>query len=164
MSQETTIQDGLVARFPFLKDHIRVARVRRIFADAPAENFGQVFEFAIKDMGFSILCAITGLDLGASFGAIYHLARTDGVILSLSTSVPREKPVLRTVTGHFPAAEAYERELIDLLGIQVQGLGEGNRYPLPDDWPAGQYPLRKDWKPETSSKQTPVPGEVKSNG
>ena len=46
----------------------------------------------------------------------------------------------------FPAAEIYERELIDLLGAKVAGLPEGKRYPLPDDWPAGEYPLRKDWK------------------
>ena len=61
--------------------------------------------------------------------------------------VPKDEPVLQTVTGYFPAAELYEREMVDLLGMQVQGLPPGTRYPLPDGWPAGQYPLRKDWKP-----------------
>jgi Ni,Fe-hydrogenase III component G len=32
-----------------------------------------------------------------------------------------------------------------MLGVNVEGLPEGKRYPLPDDWPDGQYPLRKDW-------------------
>ena len=39
---------------------------------------------------------------------------------------------------------------MDLLGFQVQGLTEGSRYPLPDVWPAGQYPLRKDWSAEAN--------------
>jgi membrane-bound hydrogenase subunit beta len=50
------------------------------------------------------------------------------------------------VTGMFPAADCYERELVDLLGFEVQGLPPGNRYPLPDGWPDGQHPLLKDWK------------------
>ncbi len=56
--------------------------------------------------------------------------------------------MLKTITDYFSSAEIYERELVDLLGVRVEGLKEGKRYPLPDDWPAGQYPLRKDWKVE----------------
>jgi Ni,Fe-hydrogenase III component G len=47
----------------------------------------------------------------------------------------------------FVGAEIYERELVDLLGVKVEGLPSGNRYPLMDDWPKDQFPLRKDWKP-----------------
>ena len=88
---------------------------------------------------------ITGLDLGERLGLIYHLARESGVTLNLETSVPKENPVVRSVIEAFPAAECYERELVDLLGFQVEGLPVGSRYPLPDSWPVGQYPLRKDW-------------------
>jgi membrane-bound hydrogenase subunit beta len=35
---------------------------------------------------------------------------------------------------------------MDLLGIQVEGIPPGRHYPLPEGWPEGQYPLRKDWK------------------
>ena len=100
-------------------------------------------------MQFTILCAMTGLDLGATLGVIYHLARPSGVVLNLATALPKDKPVLQSVTARFPAAAAYERELVDLLGFQVQGLPEGPRYPLPDNWPAGQHPLRKDWTAES---------------
>jgi len=34
------------------------------------------------------------------------------------------------------------------LGVRIQGVADGNRYPLPDGWPEGQYPLRKDWTQE----------------
>ena len=45
--------------------------------------------------------------------------------------------------------------------MQVQGLPPGNRYPLPDDWPQGQYPLRKDWNVSMLEGCKP-PGEMKN--
>ena len=162
MSEEQSIQTELTAKFPFLKELVRVQRARRVWADVPREHVYEVFDFAVKGMNFPILCAITGIDQGATFGAIYHLARESGVVLSLVTAVPREKPVLQTVTAYFPAADAYERELIDLFGMQVEGLPEGNRYPLPDNWPAGEYPLRKDWKPAAAQQSAPPKSEVKN--
>ena len=149
MSEEQAIQADLTARFPFLQDHVRVQRDRRVFADVSADRLAEVFDHAVKAMRFSMLCAITGLDLGEDLGLIYHLARESGIVLNLCTRVPKTNPVVQTVTPYFPAAEAYEREVVDLLGFQVQGLPPGARYPLPNNWPAGQYPLRKDWKPES---------------
>ena len=45
-----------------------------------------------------------------------------------------------------------ERELMDLLGAKVEGLPAGKRYPLSDDWPTDEYPLRKDWKKKEGVK------------
>ena len=149
LQQEEKIRLTLIAKFPFLQDAIRVTRSRRLFAKVTAEQFPAVFDYAIKEGGFIILCTITGLDLGNQLGAIYHLAQENGIMLNLETAVPKENPRLSSVRDRFPAADAYERELIDLLGFQISGLPEGNRYPLPDDWPAGQYPLRKDWQSKT---------------
>jgi membrane-bound hydrogenase subunit beta len=160
MPEEQDIQTQLGDLFPVIKDKIRIQRARRIWAEAPADKFLDVFDAAVSKMGFNILVTITGLDNGATLGAIYHLARPSGVMLNVQVNVPKEKPVLGTVTSWFPAADAYERELIDLLGMQVQGLPPGNRYPLPDDWPAGQFPLRKDWNASMLEGVKP-PGEMK---
>jgi membrane-bound hydrogenase subunit beta len=149
MSNEQAIQSQLVQQFPFLEGKFRIARERRIFVESPADKVREVFGHAVEKMDFTILCTITGLDLGENLGVIYHLSRTSGEVLNLSCSVPKTKPVLQTVTGMFPAADCYERELIDLLGFEVQGLPPGNRYPLPEGWPDGQHPLRKDWKVES---------------
>jgi Ni,Fe-hydrogenase III component G len=149
MADEQTLQVQLVEKFPFLHEKVRIQRVRRMYAAVPAENIAEVFDHVVKEMQFSILCAITGLDQGETLGLQYHLARVSGEILTLLISVPRQQPVVRSVTPYFPAADVYEREVVDLLGFQVQGLVPGNRYPLPDGWPAGQYPLRKDWKADS---------------
>ena len=154
MTPEDKIHKDLVTRFPSLAGKIRVPRVRRIFADVAPEQFGEVFEYAVKDAGFTILCTITGLDQGSTLAALYHMAQESGIMLTLEVAVPKEAPVLQTVSRQFPAADAYEREMVDLLGMQVQGLPPGSRYPLPDGWPEGQYPLRKDWKPEEAEKPT----------
>jgi Ni,Fe-hydrogenase III component G len=151
--EEESIKRQLIERFKYLTDKISVQRIRRIFADVPADSFGEVFDYAADKLGFVILAMITGLDEGPTLGFIYHLAQEKGIILNLHISVPKEKPVIKTISTRFPAADAYERELVDLLGAQVDGLPAGNRYPLPDNWPAGQYPLRKDWKAETTPRQ-----------
>ena len=151
--EEEKIKRHLIEKFGFLTDKVKVARIRRIFADVPIESFAEVFSYAVDNLGFVILTTITGLDEGQSLGAIYHLARESGIILNLHINVPKEKPVIKTISAKFPAADAYEREMVDLLGIQVEGLPPGNRYPLPDDWPANQYPLRKDWSPENLKKK-----------
>ena len=74
-------------------------------------------------------------------------------MLNLSVSLNRENPEVKSVTAYCPSADIYERELMDLLGIKVIGLASGHRYPLPDNWPEGEYPLRKDWKGNTRNKE-----------
>ena len=145
MSQEEKIQQVLEEKFPYLRAALIIKRQRRIFLDVAQESFQEVFDFARKTAGFSILCTITGMDEGEKFAVIYHLAREDGIVLNLRLRIGRDFPLIKTISAYFPAADIYERELEDLLGIKVEGLAEGPHYPLPDNWPKGEYPLRKDW-------------------
>jgi len=85
-------------------------------------------------------------DEGEDLGFLYHVADESGIILCLHTRAPKADPRIVSVSDRFPSAHIYERELVDLFGAKVEGLPPGNRYPLPDGWPEGQYPLRKDWK------------------
>ncbi|MCL5070471.1 MAG: NADH-quinone oxidoreductase subunit C, partial [Actinobacteria bacterium] len=94
-----------------------------------------------------------GLDEGATLGIIYHVARKDGIVINIKISVPKDNPKIKTITNYFAGAEYYEREIMDLLGAEFEGLPKGIRYPLPDGWPGGQYPLRKDWKSDMLGKE-----------
>ncbi len=150
MSERRTEQElmaELVAAFPFLDGKVRIARERRVWVEVDYASFRTVFERAVKEMGFSILCIITGLDEGENLGYIYHIADAGGTMLNIHTLSPKGGPGIASVTDLFPAAHIYERELQDLFGAKVDGLAPGNRYPLPDGWPEGQYPLRKDFNP-----------------
>ena len=148
MTNEEKIKKALAERFGFNTEQIRVARERRVFLEVPYDQFRPVFAHIVNGMEFRHLCTITGLDEGESLALIYHVARADGTVLSLKTRIPKTDPVLQTITDLFPDGTSYERELVDLLGARVEGLPAGHRYPLPDNWPAGQYPLRKGWKAE----------------
>jgi len=147
MHQVEEIKQELINKFSYLEGKIQVPRPRRISVEVNLDNFLNVFVFAAKELKFGHLCTITGLDEQENLSFIYHLAQDTGVLLNLKVSVPKQNPVIKTVIAYFPGAEIYERELIDLLGAKVEGLPEGNRYPLTDDWPKGEFPLRKDWKP-----------------
>ncbi len=153
MSEEEKIKEELTGKFNFLTDKVSIKRARRLFLEVNMEKFSEVFDHAVRSLGFSMLSTITGLDEGERFGLIYHLASETGVLLNIKTSIPKEDPILQTVTGYFPSAEMYEREMADLLGMNVKGLPKGSRYPLPDDWPADQYPLRKGWKSDVLDKK-----------
>lgn len=160
MNKEESIQQKLIGKFTYLDGKIKIPRVRRISAEVPQENFFEVFDFLIKELKFTNLCAITGLDDGPVLSFIYHLATENGVVINLKISAPKEKPIIKTITPYFPCAEVYERELIDLLGAIVDSLPPGGRYPLPDNWPYNEFPLRKDWKP----KENANPRESNANG
>lgn len=145
---ENSVVNKLVERFGFLADQISVQRIRRLWATVPMSELHAVIVHAKDELGFNQLCTITGTDEGPHLGLLYHLAHDNGIVLTVVTTAPKDGPGPNTVTPYFPLAELYEREVIDLLGARIEGLPEGNRYPLPDAWPEGQYPLRKDWKPD----------------
>jgi Ni,Fe-hydrogenase III component G len=101
----------------------------------------------VKRLGY--LSAITGLDLGPEAGeleVLYHFC-TGPLIITLRLRVPRVGAVVPTLTELIPSAEPYERELSEMFGIRVAGLRVPAHLYLPDDWPAGVYPLRKDFDP-----------------
>ncbi|MEI8175828.1 MAG: NADH-quinone oxidoreductase subunit C [Candidatus Omnitrophota bacterium] len=154
MSPEEKMQQDLSNKFKYLEGAVKVTRARRVFLEVAYSHFREVFECAVKELSFPHFLMITGLDDGENLSLIYHLAHESGLVLNIKTSVPRTSPVVATVTDLFVNAEAYEREVVDLFGFTVEGLGKANRYPLPDTWPAGQYPLRKDWKPESLDAAT----------
>ena len=146
MSHEENIKESLLKKFNYLDGSINIVRPRRVSIGVSLDNFIPVFAYLARDLALSHLCTITGLDEQDNLSFIYHLTGESGIMVNLKTSVPKSNPVIKSVISYFPGAEIYERELVDLFGAKVEGLPEGNRYPLTDDWPKGQFPLRKDWK------------------
>jgi NADH-quinone oxidoreductase subunit C len=61
------------------------------------------------------------------------------------TRVPRNEPVVPTLSAIFPAADWHERETFDFYGVQFQGHPNLIRILLPED--ADFHPLLKDFMP-----------------
>ena len=93
------------------------------------------------------LVAISTADIGSDFELIYHFTGPHRIIISVTTRVPRGSPEIRTLSDILPAAGIYERQIHDLFGIMFTGHPGLKRIMLNEDWPEGEYPLRKDWKP-----------------
>lgn len=155
MEKEEKIIEIIQERFPFLAGHINVQRKQRIIADPlPRKSFEQVFQFLAEEAGFTTFHLVIGVDDGDDLGFIYVLSNEDRIALLLKQSAPKAKPVIKSVCATFPNALWHERELVDLFGAIVEELPPGPTYPLPDGWPEGNYPLRKEWKVEYFDKET----------
>lgn len=78
--------------------------------------------------------------------------------LTVKALVPPEEPEFPSVTPRVPAAVWYERDVRDLFGLIPVGHPDPRRLVLPDDWPEGLYPLRKDamdyrYRPDPGDKE-----------
>lgn len=76
---------------------------------------------------------------------LYHFCEGRAII-TLRTSLPYSRPVGPSVCGLLPYASLYERELIEMFGVTLEGTPETAKFLLPEDWPDGVYPLRKEFK------------------
>jgi NADH:ubiquinone oxidoreductase subunit C len=141
---EEELKDKLETRFGATAT-VTVGRARRVFARVSRENLKPVLRGLKDELGYYHLSTITGLDSGENLEALYHL--TDGNIeLTVRTAAPKADPHLPTITGIIAGAILYERELQDMFGFVIDGIPDPRRYLLPEDWPQGAFPLRKDYE------------------
>lgn len=99
------------------------------------------------EMAFDMFSGVTAIDyLPASprFALIYHLySLRHNRSLALKTYLNDEEPVADSVTAIYPAANWFEREAFDMLGIHFNNHPDLRRILMPEDWNGN--PLRKDY-------------------
>jgi len=105
----------------------------------------------VKRLGH--LSAIVGLDLGPEANAmevIYYFC-PGAAVIALRVRIPRDAPVVPSMSQVLSGAEVFERELHEMFGIEINGLANTERLYLPESWPEGVYPMRKDFNPAVLS-------------
>ena len=105
----------------------------------------------VKRLGY--LSAIVGTDLGAEANqmeVVYYFC-PESAVIALRVKLPRDHARLASLGEVIPSAEVFERELQEMFGIEVTGLHTPEHLYLPDDWPHGVYPLRRDFDPSLLS-------------
>jgi membrane-bound hydrogenase subunit beta len=119
--------------------------VRRIFVKVAPPELVPAVTLLRDKYDCAYLATISGVDKGDTFEFLYHFASPVANI-NLRTEFPKSEPRIASICAVIPGAVLYERELQEMFGVKVEGIPDPRRLVLPDDWPEGQYPLRKDWK------------------
>jgi Ni,Fe-hydrogenase III component G len=119
----------------------------RIYLSCEAENSYVVNKFLFEDVPLRFLIA-TGIDSDDCFEVLYHFTDDEtGCIVTVKAFIrDRENPAIESITPFLPGAEWIEREIHDILGIEIKNHPNMRRLILADDWPEGVYPLRKEVK------------------
>ncbi|MGD9495863.1 MAG: NADH-quinone oxidoreductase subunit C [Armatimonadota bacterium] len=109
----------------------------------PPQDVQGMARFIVEAWDPVHLSTITGVDNGREIEVLYHFV-AEGCALNLRAAVPKGVDRIDSITAIVPAAVLYEREVMELLGIRMAGHPDPRRLVLPDDWPEGDYPLRRD--------------------
>ncbi len=81
----------------------------------------------------------------SDYTLVYHLLSFDPATrLRLKVGLKGQDPATPSVTGIWPSANWYEREVYDMFGIRFEGHPNLRRLLLPHDWEG--YPLRKTYE------------------
>ncbi|HON81114.1 MAG TPA: NADH-quinone oxidoreductase subunit C [Methanoregulaceae archaeon] len=101
------------------------------------------------DIHFPHLSVISGVDTGDAVRLIYHFTvfyghRGAECTVSFSVNLPKDDLSVPTISGLIPGAVFSEREKQEFLGVRVTDIPDGRRLFLPDDFPDGVFPWRKD--------------------
>ena len=103
----------------------------------------------LQSLGPVHLSVISGTDLGETVRLIYTFTLFYGVrhgeyTVNFGVSLPKNDLSVPTITDLVPGAVFTEREKQEMLGITVTGIPDNRGLFLPDDFPKGVYPWRKD--------------------
>lgn len=78
------------------------------------------------------------------FTVVYHLTSVDrNEDIRVKVPLNGEYPSLKSITGIWPSANWYEREIFDMFGISFEGHPDLRRILLPRSWKG--HPLRKEY-------------------
>ena len=130
-----------------IKDKIQETALtapRRINVKVDREQLLAVLQYLKDQFGFTHLATISGVDLGEYFEVVYHMSNAIATV-NVRILTPRSDPKIPSTCSVIPGAILYERELQDMFGLVVQNIPDPRPLLLADYWPAGEYPLRKDW-------------------
>ena len=103
----------------------------------------------LQTLGPVHLSVISGTDMGETIRLIYTLSLYYGVrhgeyTVNFAVSLPKNDLTIPTISDLIPGAVFTEREKQEMLGITVTGIPDNRGLFLPDDFPKGVYPWRKD--------------------
>lgn len=145
MNRQEILQT-LKERFPEDVTGVYEKSAKRVYVEIKPSAIVEMTQFLFKEVGARFNIA-SGVDARNHMEILYHFTEEDiDLVISLRVHLPKTKLEIDSLTPVFTAAQWIEREMHELLGINFLGHPELKPLLLPEDWPEGVYPLRKDYK------------------
>ena len=119
---------------------------KRAYIDIGPEHIVDVAKFLLKSSKFRFNIA-SGLDTFEGIEILYHFSHDpSGIVVSVRVLLKDKKdPHIDSIVSVTNAAGWIEREIHELFGVEFDGNSDLRPLLLPDDWPTGVYPMRKDY-------------------
>ena len=118
----------------------------RAYIDIYPKDVVEFTRYIFKDLGlrFNIASAVDDFN---ALEILYHFAHDKGGFVISVRAIIKEKndPHIDTITAVTRSAWWIEREIHELFGVEFNGNDDLRPLLLPDDWPKGVYPLRKNF-------------------
>jgi Ni,Fe-hydrogenase III component G len=121
---------------------------RRYYVEVRPGDVPEATRFIFRELGGRFQIA-SGVDTPSAIEILYHWAfdRHD-CIVTFRTKLDRQAPEIDSLAAICKATEWIEREIAELLGVAFRNHPDPRHLLLGDDWPGGQYPLRRDYARE----------------
>ena len=109
-----------------------------------------------SETSFDFLVLISSVETKKGYQSVYMLHSTKSKkSFRIKVTVPKDNPIVPTVSHIWSTADWYEREAYDMMGIIYTGHPNLKRILNPENWEG--YPLRKDYIPPADSLNGPHP-------
>ncbi|MBQ9344520.1 MAG: NADH-quinone oxidoreductase subunit C [Kiritimatiellae bacterium] len=100
-------------------------------------------------IAFPHFVVIAATDVGDAIELPYIFRVLSGpeyaeVLVSVTAVLPKSDPSVDTITDLIPGALLSEREKQEMMGVKVNHIPDPRRMFLPEDFPEGVYPWRRD--------------------
>jgi Ni,Fe-hydrogenase III component G len=126
---------------------------KRVFIDIEAKDITDFVEFIFKKFDARLNTA-SCVDMPKGMEILYHFSfGRAGVVISFRVYLDKKRLEIESITPIMKAAGWIEREIHELFGIDFKNHPNLKRLLLPDDWPEGAYPLRRDFNQEELEKK-----------
>jgi Ni,Fe-hydrogenase III large subunit/Ni,Fe-hydrogenase III component G len=119
---------------------------------ATAATLPAIAERIARDRGGRLLSLFATDERRVSSRFVVHhvwLLPALGRLLRVTIPVDPGAPSFPSIAAKYPAANWFEREVMDLFGLVPQGHPNPSRVALHDDWPDGVWVLRRDFADDT---------------
>jgi NADH-quinone oxidoreductase subunit C len=119
---------------------------KRLYLEIKPAALTKIATFIFKDLGARFNIA-SGVDRREQIEILYHFTLEEiDLIISLRVKLDKTKPEIESLTPLMKAVDWIEREIHEMFGVNFRGHPNLKKLLLPDEWPDGVYPLRRDYQ------------------